>query len=107
MPIQQRPFRLKHDPCAYCGRNTATQSDVPIPRYLYPESLRTQLQFQLLKVPACRACNRAKSRGENALRDFLLIDIDKSDGALAQELFAAKMLTTVTDHHAQVLDELY
>ncbi len=105
VPIQQKRFRLGRDLCAYCGLNTATQREDPIPRNIYPESLRAQLQ--LLKIPACAACNRAKSKVDNALRDYLLMDIDSSEHAVVQELFQSKMITAVTENHVRLLDGFY
>ena len=105
MGIEQKRFKVGRDLCAYCGVNIATQREDPVPRGLYPKRARAQLQ--LLKNPACSDCNGAKTRVDNALRDFLVIDLDCSAHAVAQEVCAEKMASGVTGNHVRLIDDFY
>lgn len=54
--------------CAYCGEpGISSTSDHVIPRQFLPEHLRANLP----QVPACAACNRAKSTDEHYLATVL------------------------------------
>jgi len=83
----------------------ATQREDPVPRGLYPKRERAKLQ--LLKIPACADCNSTKSRVDNALRDFLVIDLDSSAHAVAQEVFREKMASAVSGNHVRLIDDFY
>lgn len=61
----------------------------------------------MLKVPACRECNHTKSRVDNALRDFLTIDIDSSRHPLALELQKTKTIRAARDNQVRLLDGFF
>lgn len=88
-----RSYRLGVDPCAYCGIGIATTKDHVISRNLWPNDERNGVAF--IRAPACPACNGMKSKVDNLLRDYLVIDEDGSCHPLA-----AKLMTNGTIERA-------
>lgn len=64
---------MKEEQCAYCGKSGCKITrDHVIPRCLYPPSKKNS-KVQLLKIPACAACNNGWSDDEVHFRNILLI----------------------------------
>jgi 5-methylcytosine-specific restriction endonuclease McrA len=54
--------------CAYCGKVPADTIDHVVPRCLF----RAPLPMNMITVPACSFCNKAKGKVDTFLRDFLV-----------------------------------
>lgn len=102
MPQFRRRYKLGTDLCAYCGANVCTDREDPIPMALFPKSIRGSIQF--LKIPACNACNNAKSQVDGALRDLLTLDFQTQNHPLIQELFEEKFVTAIKKNNVRMLD---
>src|SRR5438105_792530 len=87
---KQRPRRIRS--CAYCGRSLPVTRDHVVPKCLFGEPLP---KF-LVTVPACDDCNNLKSRSDDVLRDYLVMDINVCEHPLAQRLFQQKMLKSLS-----------
>jgi hypothetical protein len=61
------------DNCVYCGAVGPVTREDPIPKVLF----RT-LDKEMIKVPACFACNQRKSKGDRDLRNFVTLHIGGS-----------------------------
>jgi hypothetical protein len=72
--------------CAYCGVTPATTEDHVVPTCLFDGPLPPDI----VKVPACNACNHAKSKDDGYLRDILITDMHCSDYPIAQALIGGK-----------------
>lgn len=59
--------RFQNRPCVYCTAATATTADHVLARQIVPAAHRVNLP----KVPACQACNNAKSQLEHYLATVL------------------------------------
>jgi hypothetical protein len=105
MPIKQRRFKLGVGLCAYCGVVVCTDGEDPIPRSLYPKSIRQGIQF--LKIPACSNCNNAKSQVDDDLRDYLTINFATQTHPAATQLFHDTVIRAAEDNHIRLLDRFY
>lgn len=105
MPIKKRRFKLGVDSCAYCGVAVCTDREDPIPRSLYPKSIRQGIQF--LKIPACSDCNGTKSQVDDDLRDYLTINITSQAHPVATELFNDTVIRAAEGNHIRLVDRFY
>lgn len=81
-----RSFKLGVNLCAYCGVAIATTKDHVISRNLWPDDERNGVTF--IRVPACSPCNGQKSKVDNFLRDYLVIDEDGGCHPLSAKLMS-------------------
>lgn len=77
--------------CVYCEAVGVVEKEDVIPKCLFPKPRPNNL----VKVPSCRACNAAKSKDDDYLRDLLVSDISTGSHPVAQSLFHKKMLSSV------------
>lgn len=77
--------------CAYCGNVAELTDDHVIPKCLFQRPLPSNP----VKAPACFPCNNEKSKTDDYLRDFLVLDAYASDHKIAQALFRDKMISSV------------
>jgi len=70
--------------CIYCGRLEKLSRDHVVPRCLFTKPY----PLQLITVPACDRCHGEKSRDEDFLRDYLIVDVQGSQSFTAQAIFA-------------------
>lgn len=88
--------------CAYCGVALCTTGDHVIPKTLY--TAEAHRERESLTVPACQACNADKSRFDNYLRDYLLINVTSSEHPIAKAIFNTKMEKAITTGRVRLLD---
>ncbi len=79
MPRRRKVFSA----CPYCGKSGKMSREHVIPQGLFSNGLPGDLP----KIPVCELCNNKKSRYDNYLRDFLLLDMHSCDQPEARELF--------------------
>lgn len=77
-------------PCVYCGKITDLTKEDVIPKCLFSKPRPADL----VKVPACRPCNNAKSKNDDYLRDILVSDAYAYGNPVARDLFHQKMLSS-------------
>ncbi len=100
--IASRSFKLGINVCAYCGVAIATTKDHVISRNLWPDDERNGVKF--IRVPACLLCNGQKSKVDNFLRDYLVIDEDRSCHPLAAKLISNGTIErAVQGKHVKIL----
>src|SRR4051812_1561276 len=78
---RRRLRKLRGKLCAYCS-NPAESIDEPVPRCMFTRPLPTDI----VKVPACRACNGGKSKDDEYLRDMLAFSRDCCEHPVAKAL---------------------
>jgi len=77
--------------CAYCGEVTELTKDHVIPKCLFQKPRPSKPVI----VWACRPCNLEKSKTDDYLRDFLVLDAYSSENSVAQAIFHESMLSSV------------
>lgn len=106
MPIAERRFKVGKSLCAYCSVAVSEEREDPIPMSLYPASVRPEIK-KFLKIPACHACNHAKSLVDGELRDFLTIDIDSQKHPIATELFNTTTIKAAGYNNIRMVDRFF
>lgn len=76
--------------CVYCGELKQVTKDHVIPKCLFTQPY----PLNLVTVPACDDCNRAKSLNDDYLRDYFVTDNYVSQNPIAQEIFHQKVLSS-------------
>lgn len=95
----RRRQRARPGTCVYCGQQTTVEDDHVVPRALWPEDERQRVQYVV--VPACRDCNVLKSKGEDDLRDYAVIDLHGGEHSYAQRL-TRKVARSIAKGHSNI-----
>jgi hypothetical protein len=85
--------------CAYCGASPALTGDHVVPKCLFIPPLPQDV----VVVPACSVCNNDKSKDDDYLRDFLVMDYQGSTNPIAQEIFDTKVMRSVQRNSSAVV----
>ena len=86
--------------CAYCGLVQEATTEHVIPKLLFTKPY----PLDLITVKACGACHDAKNANGNEeyLRDMLTADIYGSQSSTAQQVFQAKVLSSVRRNSSEL-----
>lgn len=103
MANKERSGKKKHAPkprklCVYCGTQLATTRDHVIARCLFPDAL----PLNMVTVPVCHACNEAKSRDDDYLRDMLVMDLNSGEHSGARKLLLGEVLRSASSNRSIV-----
>jgi len=94
--------QLDNGECAYCGHAGELTREHVIPKCLfvppYPPNLIT--------VPVCDRCNNEKSKDDDFLRDFLVVDIQGSQSPVTQTLFSGKVQRSLSRNSSALLRDV-
>jgi hypothetical protein len=88
--------------CAYCGRVPANTVDHVVPRCLFD----APLPINMITVPACSFCNRAKSKLDSFLRDFLVSAEGAPPNRVADSLRAGPYQRAVARKQSELWKEI-
>ena len=84
--------------CVYCRKIKSVEREHVIPRCLFPKPVPSFM----LTVPVCRACNKAKGKLDEYVRDVLVLDIDCSNNAAARKLLNGEVGRAIRKNRSEV-----